>query len=72
MAYFISGYCQKNGKKCEHVGAGRVCFPEKVMSHYEIYKVLPCIEKLTVYRQKDRQNYRQTDRQLESIEELRS
>ena len=48
---------------CEHGGEGRVRFPEKVMSHYELYKLLPCIEKLTVYRQ----NYRQADRQTESI-----
>ena len=58
--------------RCEHGGEWRgVRFPEKVMSHYLQYKLLPCIEQLTVYRQKqtDRQNYRQT----KSIaEELRS
>ena len=36
-----------------------VRFPEKVMSHYIQYKLWPCIEQLTLYRQ----NYRQTDKQ---------
>ena len=40
---------------------GKVRFPEKVMSHYERYKLLPCKEKLTVYRQTDRLTDRQTD-----------
>ena len=46
---------------CPISNTNLVRFPEKVMSHYIQYKLLPCIEQLTVYRQNYRQNYRQTE-----------
>ena len=45
-------------------------FHEKVMSHYIQYKLLPCREQLTVYRQTYRTTYRQTDRQTDRQNQL--